>query len=402
MTRTEGACIVCGGTLNNLAPGHVLEGSTTRADALYRLQLYQCQTCGHVQKALNQDWHAAMDGLYERHYDDYRIIGRQVNFVDGKIVSRDGLAVRNLESLLSLGERGAVLDIGCGAGRFLQAFGEEKPGWDLAGYDVGDLHKESIRAIMGADFYFGENGLKDIPGKFDLITLNHVVEHLTDPVSVLKEAAALLAPGGHLVVRVPCFLGVHTDFFLMEHCSHFTFETLTNALALAGLKVTREIENLSAIEIGVAAVKVPEKAYTPAYALEAIESEARRCLAWAESLPKLIRAEANNRKVGVFGVGGAGLWLGVYMRGEISFYVDEDVGKQGHNFAGCPILSGKQIPEGAVVFVTFNNAQASQRICARLSAAYPSMTFVSPPEVAVARSSQAMEHNGRVAFAAGG
>jgi SAM-dependent methyltransferase len=170
-------------------------GGTTKADRLHKFRLSQCRVCGHVQKELNEDWHAAMDGLYERHYHDYRIVGRQVNFVSGKIVGRDGLAVRKLDELIGLPEEGAILDIGCGAGRFLEAFGQEKAGWKLAGYDVGDLHKDQVLAIPDARFFHGLGELPKIADRFDLITLNHVVEHLTEPVVVLREALFPLYAG---------------------------------------------------------------------------------------------------------------------------------------------------------------------------------------------------------------
>ena len=383
MTVSDATCLICRGTvLQDLVQGRILRGATTKADALHPFRLMQCRDCGHVQKALNADWHAAMDGLYERHYDDYRVVGRQVNFVGGKIVNRDGLAVQKLDAMLALAEAGTMLDIGCGAGRFLEAFRAEKPLWSLAGYDVGDLHKDSVRELSGADFFHGLDALREIPRKFDLITLNHVVEHLTDPVAVLRDAAALLKPDGALVVRVPSFLAVNTDFFLLEHCSHFTTETLSNTLALAGIEIVKEVADFSPIEIGLIARRA-QSTYVPApYGVGVIMQRALQCLAWAESLPGFVRVNTHGRKAGLLGVGGAGIWLGVYLRGEIAFYVDEDPGKQGHNFAGCPIIRAGEIPPEAIVFVTFNNPEASQRICARLSETHPGNLFLAPPPVA--------------------
>lgn len=385
MTISQASCLICRGTaLEDLVQGRILEGATTKADSLHPFQLLQCRDCGHIQKSLNADWYAAMDGLYERHYEDYRVVGRQVNFVEGKIVNRDGLAVRKLDAILGLGEGGAMLDIGCGAGRFLEAFRTEKPGWSLAGYDVGDLHANSVRTLSGAEFFHGTGALREIPLKFDLITLNHVVEHLTDPVSVLRDAAKLLKPEGRLLIRVPSFEAVNTDFFLLEHCSHFTVETLSHALNLAGFEVIREIPDFSPIEIGLVARSSANTAAPGSYQAETIRERTYQCLAWAESLPKLIRAFSGGAQTGILGVGGAGIWLGVYMRGEISFYVDEDPGKQGHHFAGCPIIRASQIPPDAKVFVTFNNPEASSKICARLSETYPDKIFIAAPPAGAA------------------
>ncbi len=382
VSKLEDVCLSCDAApLNTLTPGANHFGSTTRADELHPLRLLHCPRCGLIQKSLDHHWHAALDGLYDRHYEDYRVIGRQIGFVDGNVVGRDGVAAAKLDDLLNLGAHGTLLDIGCGAGRFLAAFVSRKPGWSVAGYDVGDAHKDQVLAVPGASFFSGVDGLLNHPAKFDLITLSHVLEHLTEPVEVLKSAANLLAPGGRLVVRVPCFLDVNTDFFLMEHCSHFTMATLTDTLASAGLAVTHELTGIAAIEIGVVAQR-PASVVRPAYQNPAeIADQARLCLAWAESLPDFVRSQGNGRPKGLFGVGGAGIWLGVLLRGEVSFFLDEDPGKQGHEFAGCPIVDLAGVPTDATVFVTFNNPQASARIGQRLANKSDRVRFAVPPPV---------------------
>jgi SAM-dependent methyltransferase len=371
----ENGCLVCGCTsMQPLALGRVLSGATTRGDALYPFCLQQCTECAHVQKALNADWYAGMCDLYER---DYQFVGRHINCVDGKVVNRDNLAAERLDDLLGLGENGALLDVGCGEGTFIEAFRDHKPSWSVAGFDVGGLHRERILAIPNSAFWSGD--LDRVQKKFDLITFNHVVEHLTDPVGVLRSAANLLAPRGSLVVRVPCFLAVNTDFFVLEHCSHFIMDTLVYALSLAGLRVVKEIVGLSAIEIGVVTEKAESRSLVPDS--RAIKGTALRCLAWAESLPPFIEAHAQGKRFGIFGVGGAGLWLGTHFRGRLSFFVDEDPAKQAQSFAGAPIIGVNEIPGDSLVFVTFNSAEASDRIHRRLSLANPRAAFLVPPAV---------------------
>jgi trans-aconitate methyltransferase len=378
----ENGCLACKATsLSDLTPGADRLGSTTRADGLHPFRLMHCPRCGLIQKSLDREWRAALDGLYDRHYEDYRVLGRQIGFVDGKVVGRDELAAAKLDDLLNLGAHGALLDIGCGAGRFLAAFVSRKPDWSVAGYDVGDAHREQVLAVPGATFFSGVDSLSNQSARFDLITLTHVLEHLTEPVEILKSAAALLAPRGRLVVRVPCFLDVNTDFFILEHCSHFTMPTLIDTLASAGLAVTQELTGIAEIEIGVVAQK-PVGIVRPAYRNPAeVADQARLCLAWAETLPEFVRSQGNGCPKGLFGVGGAGIWLGVQLRGEISFFVDEDPGKQGHRFAGCPILDLNSLPDDATVFVTFNNPEASARIGRRLATMSERVRFAVPPPV---------------------
>jgi 2-polyprenyl-3-methyl-5-hydroxy-6-metoxy-1,4-benzoquinol methylase len=42
-----------------------------------------------------------------------------------------------------------------------------------------------------------------VPGKYDVSTAFHVIEHLADPVSILSMLSALLQPSGKLIVEVP-------------------------------------------------------------------------------------------------------------------------------------------------------------------------------------------------------
>ena len=176
--------------------------------------------------------------------------GRKSNISDGKVVSRERDVSRGRSQACWTPEpKGAVLDVGTGMGYLLAAFAEELPQFDIVGYDLNDEKEESIRANGATDFYSGS--LENIPKKFDLITLNHVLEHLADPVTVLKQAAALLKPEGYLAVIVPCFKYVYTDFFFLEHCSHFTESSLNVVSALAGLSIVDRLEGrLGRIEIG--------------------------------------------------------------------------------------------------------------------------------------------------------
>ena len=358
------ACLICGGRLSAIAEN--LSAASSRADALYRFALFECSLCGHVQKDVGPEYQAHLDEVYRVAYT-LPGGGRKNNISNGTVVSREKTLARTLGSLLGTKE-GSVLDVGTGMGYLLAAFAEELPRFEVAGYDLNDEKEEFIRANGATDFYSGS--LENIPKKFDLITLNHVLEHLTDPVTVLKQASALLKPGGYLAVIVPCFQSVYTDFFFLEHCSHFTESSLNVVSALAGLSIVDRLEGkLGRVEIGFVSQR-SEKAES---------ASPRQAVEWAQSLPEFIRGFGRQRKIGVFGVYGAGLWLGVVLKSQLSFYVDEDPLKQGTTFAECPILSVPEIPEGSVVVVAYNTPEASRQMCERLKQLRPEIDFVAPP-----------------------
>jgi SAM-dependent methyltransferase len=380
-------CLICGGRLSTLAEN--LHAASSRADALYPFTLFECSLCGHVQKDVGPEYQAHLDQVYRVAYT-LPGGGRKNNISNGKVVSREKTLARTLASLLDT-KQGAVLDVGTGMGYLLAALAEELPQFDIAGYDLNDEKEQFIRANGATDFYSGS--LEDIPKKFDLITLNHVLEHLPDPVTVLKQAKALLKPGGYLAVIVPCFQSVYTDFFFLEHCSHFTESSLNVVSALAGLSIVNRLEGtLGRVEIGFVSRR-SEKAGS-ASPVEALE--------WSQSLPDFIRGFGRQRKIGVFGVYGAGLWLGVVLKGQLSFYVDEDPLKQGTTFAECPIIGVAEIPEDSVVVVAFNTPEASRNMCERLKQLRPEIDFVAPPVVPQQASEWRQGPRGSIRSAGGG
>ncbi len=280
------------------------------------------------------------------------------------MVNRETILAQTIIKTLALGSRGTALDVGTGAGYLPRAFASELPGWKITGHDLNNSKESSILAAGAAEFYSGS--LDEIPGKFDLITFNHVLEHLTEPLVVLRQATNLLKPDGHLVAVVPSFRYVHTDFFFMEHCSHFTPRSLNIAASLSGLDIVKRMDGVvSQTEIG----------FIGKRAEGTFSAEALR---WAKSLPEFIRSHRNGRRFGVFGVNGAGMWLGAVLKGELSFFVDDDPSKQGTSFAECPIIGVNELSENDVVFVTFNNQRASSEIHAKLKDRRPDVTFVVP------------------------
>ena len=151
-----------------------------------------------------------------------------------------------------LGDRRKVLDIGCGNGAFLD-FARER-GWQISGVDIKlspDAHTLDCPLWEGRlqDIDFGDS-------RFDLIRLNHVLEHTQNPVSDLEICRELLEPKGILFVSVPNIAGLSPrlkglqsrlwlkshrwrHYAAMHHLFFFSPETLRRVVEKAGFKVLR-------------------------------------------------------------------------------------------------------------------------------------------------------------------
>jgi len=97
-----------------------------------------------------------------------------------------------------------VLDLGCGAGRFVAALREA--GARPVGVELAEAALERARRnVPGADLRLMEPD-GSIPlghGEADLVWCSEVLEHVPDTGALLNEVRRVLAPGGRLLVTVP-------------------------------------------------------------------------------------------------------------------------------------------------------------------------------------------------------
>lgn len=94
-----------------------------------------------------------------------------------------------------------VLDVGFGDGSFLE--NAQLMGWEAVGIDFDSKVVENAR-LRGLNVFLGSlDALEDADGSFDYITMNHVLEHLHDPLAVLMQCFRLLKPGGTLWLETP-------------------------------------------------------------------------------------------------------------------------------------------------------------------------------------------------------
>jgi SAM-dependent methyltransferase len=136
------------------------------------------------------------------------------------------------------GGEARLLDVGCGSGAFLLALRET--GWDVEGLEP-DPRAAAIARACGLVVHEGTLANTAL-GRYDAVTLNHVLEHLPDPTAALRRCHEALHPGGLLWIAVPNldsrghraygrdWLGLDAP----RHLVHFTASSLRHALQAAG------------------------------------------------------------------------------------------------------------------------------------------------------------------------
>lgn len=144
---------------------------------------------------------------------------------------------------------GRLLDVGCGRGLFLRVM--RSGGWSVAGVEFSE---ESAADAAGSDGFPVVSGPPDqwgFPdGSFDVVTMNHVLEHVPGPADHVGGCARLLKAGGILVVAVPNLSSLQASFgggnwFHLDvphHLHHFSEGGLRRLLENRGFAVIKARE----------------------------------------------------------------------------------------------------------------------------------------------------------------
>jgi len=118
---------------------------------------------------------------------------------------------------------GRVLEIGAGEGSFIAE--ALKLGYHCSGFDPQN------KKLSG--------NLDNTDQRYDCIVMNHVIEHIKDPLAFLYDLKNNLHPGGFLMIEVPDvhYYPLNSSGICHEHLYHFSWKTLTHLLILAGYKI---------------------------------------------------------------------------------------------------------------------------------------------------------------------
>lgn len=93
------------------------------------------------------------------------------------------------------------LDVGCGSGNFLLRM--KNFGMDLHGVEPGDFNQDIVKKHKLKIFKGFLHQARFPSDYFDIITMSHVIEHVSNPTDTLRELRRILKPGGALIISLP-------------------------------------------------------------------------------------------------------------------------------------------------------------------------------------------------------
>lgn len=343
-------------------------------------RLAVCAICGAVQTPVTQAWRDEASAIYAG-YAIYRQSGgaEQLAFDpnSGQAIPRSRKLLEWVSAQGELAARGRLLDIGCGNGGLLRSFHEIYPSWSLMGTELDERNRPSVLAIPGV-VGFHSGGLDEVRGRFDLVSMVHVLEHIPNPAEFLTRVGNRLASDGLLLVEVPDFQQNPFELLIADHCSHFTLDRLAALLEGAGYTVHAATASYVPKEISILA-QVGTGAGGPrarrGTAGEVAEGVAL-ALEWLRGMVARAREVSAGSRVGVFGTAIAGSWLFGEIEEAVAFFVDEDPHRVGKPYLARPVLHPRDVPPDSHVLIPLAPGIAAA-IAERLSR--PGVAYHLPP-----------------------
>lgn len=224
-------CPICSGTDFE----HLLDIDRYRMG----VQTAGCKGCGLVMThPLPSE--GALNHFYKNHYRSYY---QSTDVPDVAYIRRYKKDLRAAYTAAYLADLGwlrpnvSVLDYGCAEGSLLKAIREHLPSGGLAGIEPNPAFAEFAGRYTGAKVLPSLDALDSTApsSKFDLILVNHVLEHLRNPVAFLEMMRARLNPGGSIYVDVPALEAYDSIASIhIGHLYHFSARTLRLTALRAG------------------------------------------------------------------------------------------------------------------------------------------------------------------------
>lgn len=190
--------------------------------------------------------HPLPEGLTEAYDEDYYKI-----WYEKQLRQRVKLWRRRLKTVKKFCKPGKLLDVGTGDGLFLKV--AKTANFNICGTEISPDAVRAAKNLYNLDIHLTEIENADFEeNSFDVITIWHVIEHVKNPLEVMKTLYKLSKPGAVVFVATPN-LEKHLSRIIYrlksnkpypfyspkgeQHLFHFTEYTLKSIIKKAGFNI---------------------------------------------------------------------------------------------------------------------------------------------------------------------
>lgn len=193
------------------------------------IEYFRCLSCTHV-FALR---------VLEQPYEDYNHADKYDKWKE----YLHNVFKKRVQDILRHKKKGKALDVGASLGYFVDEL-------SFAGFSAEGLEPSAdaikLARSRGLRMHKGYLGTKKLPSNsYDVIVLNHTLEHIKDPIQAIKDIYKLLRPNGIVCIESPNFASIEAMIsqsrwrylYPTEHYSQFTPQSLKTLLIQNGFTV---------------------------------------------------------------------------------------------------------------------------------------------------------------------
>jgi len=195
----------------------------------------------------------ALNDFYQNHYRDYYFAfpdPQSADYLESenfKVVNRRADWLLDFVTPYLESNSCDVMDIGCADGIFLEKFHNRYPDASISGIEPdprygGYSAKRLPGEITIGDFNSSIVGKPEWVGRFDLVVLSHVLEHLAFPDQKIAGIRKIIKRGGLFLIEVPNILSHYwrgNGMFHIGHINQFYPDTLVCLLEKLGFEIER-------------------------------------------------------------------------------------------------------------------------------------------------------------------
>lgn len=294
------------------APHHLMGIYDSDNLNLRDIDIYYCESCAHTLIPAQ---------VHEEYYDDYSL----GSYWGNSFLKVREQQIHRLTSLVTNHQR--FLDIGCGVGHYLelaQTVFKEVYGVEPSASSADTARAKGFHIIHD---YFHE-GLQYDEG-FDAISFIEVLEHIEEPIKLLRHAAKLLNDNGIIIIEVPNGQRIVEqrlyNNLCTDHIQYYSIASLTAMAHRAGLTTicVQETANPNLLELYARKVSKPVHSFGETRDIAQL---------------KLSAQLTSFCSVAAWGAGAeSACFLAMLKEVKIDCVFDSDKAKHGHTIAGIPI-----------------------------------------------------------------
>ena len=233
-----GACPLCRGAGTHYATARDIEYFTLDREFAF----LRCTACDviYIDPMLKTE----LSTIYPANYYSFDTSGKK----NAVTAVKEALDRRAFQAYLQAipGEKLSLLDVGGGQGWLASLMQRTDP--RITRTQIVDIDPAAKKRAEGDGhaYFCGRIEEFDTPDKFDVILMLNLIEHVADPVGVLRKAHSLLSPRGRLYIKTPNFRALDARIFRHRswggyHCPRhfviFSKDSIHRTMQKSGLRV---------------------------------------------------------------------------------------------------------------------------------------------------------------------